>query len=78
MATAEKVFQFEVARSGRRSGRSSTGFSHVMASIFGCWHRQVSRPFTRQGQTFRSCLSCGARKRFDLDTWETSGHFYHA
>jgi hypothetical protein len=59
-------------------GRPSIGVSSVMASIFGCWHRKVSRPFTRQGQTYLSCLNCGARKRFDLNTWQTRGHFHHA
>lgn len=77
MATAEKVLQFTTTnRSTMR--RESSGFSHVVASIFGCWHRQVSRPFTRQGQTYRSCLSCGAQKKLDLNAWEDRGHFYHA
>ena len=47
-----------------------------LTSLFGCWHREMSRPFTRGGQTYRACLGCGARRRFDLEGWEMSGHYY--
>ena len=26
--------------------------------MFGCWHRNLSRPFTRSGWTYEVCLNC--------------------
>ncbi len=45
--------------------------------LFGCRHREMSRPFSSQGQTYRSCLSCGARRQFNLGRWEMQGDFYY-
>lgn len=82
MATAERVLQFGAAKNSIGPNNSvtlekSTGLLQMLASIFGCQHRRISRPFTRQGQSYRACLGCGARTRFDLQTWKTSGEFYH-
>ncbi|HLA13206.1 MAG TPA: hypothetical protein VJ023_21675 [Pyrinomonadaceae bacterium] len=73
MATAEKVFQLNHALSSTGVPVSPAGF---LMRVFGCWHRELSRPFTRHGQTYRTCVNCGARRRFDLKTWETKGGFY--
>jgi hypothetical protein len=27
--------------------------------VFGCWHRNLSRPFTLSGRTYEVCLNCG-------------------
>lgn len=48
----------------------------ALAQLFRCWHRRLSRPFTRDGETYRACLACGARRRFDTDRWETVGEYY--
>jgi hypothetical protein len=45
--------------------------------MFGCWHKEMSRPFTDRGQTYRSCLDCGARRQFNLRRWEMQGDFYY-
>jgi hypothetical protein len=45
--------------------------------LFGCRHKEMSRPFTDQGQTFRTCLDCGARRQFNLRRWEMQGDFYY-
>ena len=47
------------------------------ARIFGCWHVNMSRPFTRGNETYRTCVACGARRRFDLEQWEMVGSFYY-
>ena len=73
MATAEKIFQINQPLQSTGIPRASSGF---LMRVFGCWHRELSRPFTRHGQTYRSCLHCGARRRFDLKAWETKGGFY--
>ena len=48
-----------------------------LARVFGCWHKEMSRPFTDQGQTYRTCLDCGARRQFNLRRWEMQGDFYY-
>jgi hypothetical protein len=48
-----------------------------LTRLFGCKHRQMSRPFSSQGQTYRSCISCGARRQFNLGRWEMQGDFYY-
>jgi hypothetical protein len=46
--------------------------------IFFCWHWKMSRPFTREGQTYCVCLRCGMRQSFDLKTWKSKGPYYRA
>lgn len=36
--------------------------------FFGCRHRQISRAFTNEGETYKVCLKCGARLPY---SWET-------
>ena len=31
----------------------------VLEWLFGCWHRNLSRPFTISGRTYEVCLDCG-------------------
>jgi hypothetical protein len=45
--------------------------------LFGCWHSEMSRPFSSEGQTYRTCVSCGARRQFNIGSWETHGGFYY-
>lgn len=49
----------------------------AFARVFGCWHMNMSRPFTRGGETYRACMGCGARRRFDTGRWETVGPYYY-
>ncbi len=44
--------------------------------IFGCWHKELSRPFTTSNNSYRVCLNCGARRHFNAETLETYGQFY--
>jgi hypothetical protein len=48
----------------------------LMAKLFGCWHNNISRPFTQGKTAYRSCLDCGARKPFNPETLKTYGDFY--
>ena len=48
----------------------------LLNRVFGCWHREMSLPFTRKDETYRTCVACGARRRFDLDRWTTAGPYY--
>ncbi len=49
----------------------------IIGKLFGCWHKQISRPFTAQNGSYRACLNCGARRHFDTRTLKTSGPFYY-
>ncbi len=49
----------------------------IFGKIFGCWHNQLSRPFTNRNGSYRACLNCGARKPFDTKTLKTAGSFYY-
>jgi hypothetical protein len=51
--------------------------SDLMARVFGCWHVQLSRPFSREGRAYRTCLSCGAQRQFNLGKWQMQGKFYY-
>jgi hypothetical protein len=44
---------------------------------FRCQHTELSRPFTRDGETYCACLGCGARRSFNLKAWHTKGSFYY-
>ena len=48
----------------------------VISKFWTCWHRRMSRPFTRDGETYRVCLRCGVQRRFDLEQWRTKGKYY--
>ena len=50
---------------------------YLFLPLFFCWHRKMSRPFTRDGETYRVCLRCGARRQFDLEQWQTKGDYYN-
>ena len=50
---------------------------YVFTPLLVCWHRKMSRPFTRDGETYRVCLRCGVHRRFDLKEWKTKGDYYN-
>ena len=50
---------------------------YLFLPLLFCWHRKMSRPFTRDGETYRVCLRCGARRQFDLEQWKTKGDYYN-
>jgi hypothetical protein len=49
----------------------------VLGKVFGCWHRDLTRPFTAGNVSYRACTECGARRRFDEKSFKTYGSFYH-
>lgn len=57
---------------------SLTGkIGNLMARVFGCWHMELSRPFSRDGRAYRTCLNCGAERQFNLGNWEMQGSFHY-
>ncbi|MGH9947724.1 MAG: hypothetical protein ACRD6X_11025 [Pyrinomonadaceae bacterium] len=59
------------------SGNSLGEKIGVFGKLFGCWHKRLSRPVTRDRVTFRSCIDCGARRKFDMERFQTMGPFYY-
>ena len=66
---AEAILEKTDGAFGKRIG--------VLAKLFGCWHKDLSRPFTNRDASYRVCLNCGARRKFDAKTLETKGPFYY-
>ena len=48
-----------------------------VARVFGCWHSDMSRPFSHHGHAYRVCLNCGAQRRFNLGNWQMNGNLYY-
>ena len=73
-------FQSLFNKKGKQAKNSNTfAFGQkigLMAKLFGCRHGNIGRPFTIGETAYRSCLNCGARRQFNLDTMETYGNFY--
>jgi hypothetical protein len=53
------------------------GVRDWLARVFGCTHKELSRPFSRHGESYRVCIACGARRGFDDQTWNSRGSFYY-
>jgi len=66
------------ALTGSVNSSSVTGrLNTLMARVFGCRHADMSRPFSRDGRSYRSCLNCGAQRHFNLGNWKMQGGFYY-
>ena len=61
----------------RRVLRMLGKLRYVFLPLLFCWHRKMSRPFTRDGETYRVCLRCGVHRQFDLAEWKTKGDYYN-
>jgi len=42
--------------------------SRIFDTVFGCHHRELSRVFTIDRQTYKVCCACGARFKYSLET----------
>jgi len=60
-----------------RTGEAFGNKIGLLGTLFGCWHRSLSRPFTIGNDSYRACLDCGARKHFDPETLKTFGSFHY-
>jgi hypothetical protein len=56
---------------------SGGGIGKFVTRLFGCWHKNMSRPFSNKDQAYRTCLDCGASRRFNVGNWEMHGDFYY-
>jgi len=60
-----------------RKGNSPGVKIGLLGKIFGCWHKDLSRPFSENKRSYRVCLECGARREFDTESFKTLGTFYY-
>lgn len=67
----------DVPTRAEKSRQAQPLLLRVLLRVFACWHRKMSRPFTREGETYRVCLRCGMRRQFDLREWRSKGDYYH-
>ena len=47
----------------------------ALVAFRGCWHRRMSWPIGAQGYSYQVCLSCGAKRLFDENTFRAYGPF---
>ncbi len=64
----------KVERDSHKTTDTKVGF---LTRIFGCGHQNLSRPFSKGNLGYRTCMGCGARRKFDPETLKTSGNFYY-
>jgi hypothetical protein len=67
--TLERVADRKESSLGRKNG--------ILSRLFGCRHLDLSRPFKDSRGSYRACTACGARKRFDTESFKTLGNFYY-
>jgi hypothetical protein len=72
-----KQYGHERAATALPSRGLTAQLSGWLVRIFGCWHSEMSRPFTHDGESYRACLDCGARRKFDSARWEMVGAYYY-
>jgi hypothetical protein len=60
----------------KTAGQFGHHFKAAYARLFGCWHREMSRPITRNRKTYCVCLDCGARRAFDTEQWKMVGPYF--
>ncbi len=78
MQAVTATFQQQNISDGRVAWSAvAQGALSWLTRIFGCWHQEMSRPFTLQAESYRVCLECGARRRFNAEAWEMTGPYYY-
>jgi hypothetical protein len=75
MQTQQAIIEHHSYVTGNNSSGGAIG--DLITRLLGCRHKEMSRPFSSQGQTYRSCLACGARRQFNLGRWKMQGGFYY-
>jgi hypothetical protein len=76
MQTALEALEPYASGEQARISQTRVFLARWLGELFGCQHKEMSRPFSRHGETFRVCINCGARRQFDEQTWNSSGPFY--
>ncbi len=48
-----------------------------LMNIFRCRHAKMGSPFTRDNETYCTCMNCGARRQFNVKRGKMAGTFYY-
>jgi hypothetical protein len=48
-----------------------------LLNLFKCQHARMSPPFTRESETYCTCMTCGARRQFNVERGKMAGSFYY-
>jgi hypothetical protein len=48
-----------------------------LMSIFRCRHGKMGSPFTRDNETYCTCMNCGARRQFNVGRGKMTGSYYY-
>ena len=48
------------------------------AAVQAAYNALTGVSFTLNGESFRSCLDCGAHRKFDTARWEMKGAYYYS
>ena len=75
MQNAATLNQQRAGESAARGHALTGAVAQILGRVLGCWRHRMSRPFTREGRTYRVCLSCGMSRDFDNATWKTFGPY---
>jgi hypothetical protein len=76
MQAVESISKSRVSGAGFSLSGAVRSVGQGLRSVFGCWHMEMGRPQTQGEETYRACLGCGARRRFDPESWRMFGEFY--
>ena len=49
----------------------------LLARMFGCYHRRMSRPVTTGNLTYQYCPACGIRRKYDAVTFTPERELYY-
>ena len=77
MRTGEaSIVSRDTSRAGRANPRTPAALlASLLVRLFGCPHTHMGLPITLGGETYCACLDCGARRRFDTNSWGMRGPY---
>ncbi len=60
----------------RRWSNATKRLAILFGRILGCRHSHMGRPYLVNDEPYRTCLECGARRRFDRYGWTKQLAYY--
>jgi len=73
MQSIISINQQRITEHAVRTNALNDAAKRLIQRVLGCWHHDLSRPFSLQGKSYRVCMKCGMARNFDPVDWKTSG-----
>jgi hypothetical protein len=73
MQSISTINQQRITEHAVRTSALNDAAKRLLQRVLGCWHHDLSRPFSLQGKSYRVCMKCGMARNFDPVDWKTSG-----